>query len=114
MGVPLRKIERLFSYMYSTAPTPQLGTGGAPLVGAPLVGAMGVPTRPWGMGDGVQVCGWKWHWGYLGVPGGGVGCFRVARVAWGCFGGGMERFGGAWGGRGRFELGMGTFGDILR
>ncbi|XP_074748478.1 pyruvate dehydrogenase kinase, isozyme 2 isoform X3 [Strix uralensis] len=38
MGVPLRKIERLFSYMYSTAPTPQLGTGGAPLVGAPLAG----------------------------------------------------------------------------
>uniref|UniRef100_A0A8C8BIK6 Protein-serine/threonine kinase n=1 Tax=Otus sunia TaxID=257818 RepID=A0A8C8BIK6_9STRI len=33
MGVPLRKIERLFSYMYSTAPTPQLGTGGAPLAG---------------------------------------------------------------------------------
>uniref|UniRef100_A0A4X1URH8 Protein-serine/threonine kinase n=1 Tax=Sus scrofa TaxID=9823 RepID=A0A4X1URH8_PIG len=31
-GVPLRKIERLFSYMYSTAPTPQLGTGGTPLV----------------------------------------------------------------------------------
>ncbi|MBN3284894.1 PDK2 kinase, partial [Polyodon spathula] len=24
-GVPLRKIERLFSYMYSTAPTPQIG-----------------------------------------------------------------------------------------
>ncbi|XP_014814430.1 PREDICTED: pyruvate dehydrogenase kinase, isozyme 2 [Calidris pugnax] len=33
MGVPLRKIERLFSYMYSTAPTPQLGTGGTPLAG---------------------------------------------------------------------------------
>ncbi|XP_009071855.1 PREDICTED: [Pyruvate dehydrogenase (acetyl-transferring)] kinase isozyme 2, mitochondrial, partial [Acanthisitta chloris] len=33
MGVPLRKIERLFSYMYSTAPTPQLSTGGAPLAG---------------------------------------------------------------------------------
>ncbi|NWX21334.1 PDK2 kinase, partial [Aegotheles bennettii] len=31
MGVPLRKIDRLFSYMYSTAPTPQLSTGGAPL-----------------------------------------------------------------------------------
>ncbi|XP_046937009.1 pyruvate dehydrogenase kinase, isozyme 2 isoform X2 [Lynx rufus] len=31
-GVPLRKIERLFSYMYSTAPTPQPGTGGTPLV----------------------------------------------------------------------------------
>ncbi|NXM26817.1 PDK2 kinase, partial [Oxyruncus cristatus] len=31
MGVPLRKIERLFSYMYSTAPTPQMGTGGTPL-----------------------------------------------------------------------------------
>ncbi|NWQ99844.1 PDK2 kinase, partial [Paradoxornis webbianus] len=31
MGVPLRKIERLFSYMYSTAPTPQPGSGGAPL-----------------------------------------------------------------------------------
>lgn len=31
-GVPLRKIEQLFSYMYSTAPTPQLGTGGTPLV----------------------------------------------------------------------------------
>ncbi|NWU86428.1 PDK2 kinase, partial [Onychorhynchus coronatus] len=33
MGVPLRKIERLFSYMYSTAPTPQMGTGGTPLAG---------------------------------------------------------------------------------
>ncbi|NXD18671.1 PDK2 kinase, partial [Nothocercus nigrocapillus] len=33
MGVPLRKIDRLFSYLYSTAPTPQLGTGGAPLAG---------------------------------------------------------------------------------
>uniref|UniRef100_A0A4X2KEW8 Protein-serine/threonine kinase n=1 Tax=Vombatus ursinus TaxID=29139 RepID=A0A4X2KEW8_VOMUR len=31
-GVPLRKIERLFSYMYSTAPTPQPGSGGTPLV----------------------------------------------------------------------------------
>lgn len=31
-GVPQRKIERLFSYMYSTAPTPQPGTGGTPLV----------------------------------------------------------------------------------
>nr|XP_038024798.1 pyruvate dehydrogenase kinase, isozyme 2 isoform X2 [Anas platyrhynchos] len=45
MGVPLRKIERLFSYMYSTAPTPQLGTGGAPLVGAPWpVLATGCPS----------------------------------------------------------------------
>ncbi|NXF56154.1 PDK2 kinase, partial [Oceanites oceanicus] len=33
MGVPLRKIDRLFSYMYSTAPTPGGGTGGAPLAG---------------------------------------------------------------------------------
>ncbi|XP_069093919.1 pyruvate dehydrogenase kinase, isozyme 2 isoform X2 [Pleurodeles waltl] len=32
-GVPLRKIERLFSYMYSTAPMPQLGAGGTPLAG---------------------------------------------------------------------------------
>uniref|UniRef100_A0A3Q1MR85 Protein-serine/threonine kinase n=1 Tax=Bos taurus TaxID=9913 RepID=A0A3Q1MR85_BOVIN len=32
-GVPLRKIDRLFSYMYSTAPTPQPGTGGTPLAG---------------------------------------------------------------------------------
>uniref|UniRef100_A0A7N4NHP3 Protein-serine/threonine kinase n=1 Tax=Sarcophilus harrisii TaxID=9305 RepID=A0A7N4NHP3_SARHA len=32
-GVPLRKIERLFSYMYSTAPTPQPGSGGTPLAG---------------------------------------------------------------------------------
>uniref|UniRef100_A0ACB8EVS2 [Pyruvate dehydrogenase (Acetyl-transferring)] kinase isozyme 2 n=1 Tax=Sphaerodactylus townsendi TaxID=933632 RepID=A0ACB8EVS2_9SAUR len=32
-GVPLRKIERLFSYMYSTAPKPDLGTGGTPLAG---------------------------------------------------------------------------------
>ncbi|XP_066487408.1 pyruvate dehydrogenase kinase, isozyme 2 isoform X1 [Tiliqua scincoides] len=32
-GVPLRKIERLFSYMYSTAPKPELGTGGTPLAG---------------------------------------------------------------------------------
>lgn len=31
-GVPLRKIDQLFSYMYSTAPTPQPGTGGTPLV----------------------------------------------------------------------------------
>ncbi|OXB55965.1 hypothetical protein ASZ78_011410 [Callipepla squamata] len=38
MGVPLRKIERLFSYMYSTAPAPQLGVGGAPVIGAPLAG----------------------------------------------------------------------------
>ncbi|XP_061333674.1 pyruvate dehydrogenase kinase, isozyme 2 [Pezoporus occidentalis] len=37
LGVPLRKIERLFSYMYSTAPTPQLGTG-APTEGTPLAG----------------------------------------------------------------------------
>uniref|UniRef100_A0A8V5GLL0 Protein-serine/threonine kinase n=1 Tax=Melopsittacus undulatus TaxID=13146 RepID=A0A8V5GLL0_MELUD len=37
MGVPLRKIERLFSYMYSTAPTPQLGTG-APSEETPLAG----------------------------------------------------------------------------
>ncbi|XP_055513250.1 pyruvate dehydrogenase (acetyl-transferring) kinase isozyme 2, mitochondrial-like isoform X2 [Leucoraja erinacea] len=27
-GVPLSKIDRLFSYMYSTAPTPHLGTSG--------------------------------------------------------------------------------------
>ncbi|NWQ83297.1 PDK2 kinase, partial [Columbina picui] len=33
LGVPLRKIDRLFSYMYSTAPTPALGDGGAPLAG---------------------------------------------------------------------------------
>ncbi|XP_043911078.1 pyruvate dehydrogenase kinase, isozyme 2 isoform X1 [Protopterus annectens] len=33
-GVPLRKIERLFSYMYSTAPTPKFGdTSRAPLAG---------------------------------------------------------------------------------
>ncbi|XP_016013961.1 pyruvate dehydrogenase kinase, isozyme 2 isoform X2 [Rousettus aegyptiacus] len=32
-GVPLRKIERLFSYMYSTAPTPQPGSEGTPLAG---------------------------------------------------------------------------------
>ncbi|XP_058035470.1 pyruvate dehydrogenase kinase, isozyme 2 isoform X2 [Ahaetulla prasina] len=32
-GVPLRKIDRLFSYLYSTAPKPDLGTGGTPLAG---------------------------------------------------------------------------------
>lgn len=33
-GVPFRKMENLFSYMYSTAPTPQLGENhGAPLAG---------------------------------------------------------------------------------
>eukprot|EP00062_Callorhinchus_milii_P016102 gi/632967037/ref/XP_007899750.1/ PREDICTED: pyruvate dehydrogenase kinase, isozyme 2 isoform X1 [Callorhinchus milii] len=33
-GVPLSKIDRLFSYMYTTAPTPNLGSsGGAPLAG---------------------------------------------------------------------------------
>lgn len=32
-GVPLRKIEQLFSYLYSTAPKPELGTGGTPLAG---------------------------------------------------------------------------------
>ncbi|XP_067825091.1 pyruvate dehydrogenase (acetyl-transferring) kinase isozyme 2, mitochondrial-like isoform X2 [Heptranchias perlo] len=33
-GVPLSKIDRLFSYMYSTAPTPHLGSsGGTPLAG---------------------------------------------------------------------------------
>ncbi|XP_029819370.1 pyruvate dehydrogenase kinase, isozyme 2 [Manacus vitellinus] len=44
MGVPLRKIERLFSYMYSTAPTPQMGTGGTPLVGDPP--GVGLPGSP--------------------------------------------------------------------
>lgn len=34
-GVPLRKIDRLFHYMYSTAPTPSLETGAVPLVNAP-------------------------------------------------------------------------------
>ncbi|KAL7977217.1 hypothetical protein Chor_009166, partial [Crotalus horridus] len=32
-GVPLRKIDRLFSYLYSTAPKPELGSGGTPLAG---------------------------------------------------------------------------------
>lgn len=37
-GVPLRKIERLFSYMYSTAPSPVTeDTRNAPLVSAALV-----------------------------------------------------------------------------
>uniref|UniRef100_A0AAQ5Z6C8 Protein-serine/threonine kinase n=1 Tax=Amphiprion ocellaris TaxID=80972 RepID=A0AAQ5Z6C8_AMPOC len=32
-GVPLRKIDRLFNYMYSTAPTPSLEPGAVPLAG---------------------------------------------------------------------------------
>ncbi|XP_076014305.1 pyruvate dehydrogenase (acetyl-transferring) kinase isozyme 3, mitochondrial-like isoform X2 [Genypterus blacodes] len=32
-GVPLRKIDRLFNYMYSTAPTPSLEPGSVPLAG---------------------------------------------------------------------------------
>ncbi|KAI4795891.1 hypothetical protein KUCAC02_029586 [Chaenocephalus aceratus] len=32
-GVPLRKIDRLFNYMYSTAPTPSLEPGTVPLAG---------------------------------------------------------------------------------
>lgn len=32
-GVPLRKIERLFNYMYSTAPAPSLQPGDVPLAG---------------------------------------------------------------------------------
>uniref|UniRef100_W5N744 Protein-serine/threonine kinase n=1 Tax=Lepisosteus oculatus TaxID=7918 RepID=W5N744_LEPOC len=32
-GVPLRKIERLFSYMYSTAPTPEISSQRPPLAG---------------------------------------------------------------------------------
>lgn len=32
-GVPLRKIERLFNYMYSTAPTPSFEPGAVPLAG---------------------------------------------------------------------------------
>ncbi|XP_056289505.1 pyruvate dehydrogenase (acetyl-transferring) kinase isozyme 3, mitochondrial isoform X2 [Pseudoliparis swirei] len=32
-GVPLRKIDRLFNYMYSTAPTPSLEQGAVPLAG---------------------------------------------------------------------------------
>ena len=63
LGVPLRKIERLFSYMYSTAPTPQLGAGGAPMVGAPLVGGGG--TSGWGSGTG-GIWGWLGDiWGHL-------------------------------------------------
>lgn len=33
-GVALRKIDRLFNYMYSTAPTPSLEPGAVPLVRA--------------------------------------------------------------------------------
>ncbi|KAK2522287.1 hypothetical protein Q9966_012483 [Columba livia] len=43
LGVPLRKIDRLFSYMYSTAPTPPLGDGGAPLVRASAGFGYGLP-----------------------------------------------------------------------
>lgn len=32
-GVPLRKIDRLFNYMYSTAPTPSMEPGAVPLAG---------------------------------------------------------------------------------
>ncbi|GAA6095783.1 pyruvate dehydrogenase (acetyl-transferring) kinase isozyme 2, mitochondrial [Tachysurus ichikawai] len=32
-GVPFRKMENLFSYMYSTAPTPQIGQQRTPLAG---------------------------------------------------------------------------------
>lgn len=96
MGVPLRKIERLFSYMYSTAPTPPLGTGGAPLVGA--MGTLREGGQGWGCcGDTLGVV-----WGHL----------EVARVARGCFEGGMASFGGAWGSVERVGLGMGTSGDI--
>lgn len=36
-GVPLRKIDRLFNYMYSTAPTPSLEPGAVPLVNTPRI-----------------------------------------------------------------------------
>ena len=86
MGVPLRKIERLFSYMYSTAPTPQLGAGGAPMVGAPLVGGEGGR-------DLRVVCGDTWGSG-AGRFGGGVGTsgghLEWCGDIWGRLGGGTE------------------------
>jgi len=36
-GVPLRKIERLFTYTYSTAPRPSMEARAAPLVISPLL-----------------------------------------------------------------------------
>lgn len=39
-GVPLRKIDRLFTYTYSTAPRPSIdGSRAAPLVSIPHVGS---------------------------------------------------------------------------
>ena len=101
MGVPLRKIERLFSYMYSTAPTPQLGAGGAPMVGAPLVGGEGGR-------DLRVVCGDTWGSG-TGRFGGGVGTsgghLEWCGDIWGRLGGGIGDIWGTW-------SGMGTFGDM--
>lgn len=87
LGVPLRKIDRLFSYMYSTAPTPPLGDGGAPLVRAP--------------GGAAGLCGALGTSPQLGVAGGRLG---VAGAA----GGGLSL---TWGLLGTFRGAHGWHGD---
>lgn len=45
-GVPFRRIDNLFSYMYSTAPAPQMGKHARPpLVGPPRCVTVAVPKR---------------------------------------------------------------------
>ncbi|KAJ6650573.1 hypothetical protein lerEdw1_005942 [Lerista edwardsae] len=77
-GVPLRKIERLFSYMYSTAPKPELGTGGTPLCHSTVPGKRNpLSTHTWRVNPpasqgvhastfspGIQPC--LWQGGHLG------------------------------------------------
>uniref|UniRef100_S4RBS9 Protein-serine/threonine kinase n=1 Tax=Petromyzon marinus TaxID=7757 RepID=S4RBS9_PETMA len=50
-GVPLRKIDRLFNYMYSTAPRPRMDTSrAAPLVRKPSGGRHSPVTAGFGYG----------------------------------------------------------------
>lgn len=91
LGVPLRKIDRLFSYMYSTAPTPALGDGGAPLVCAP-VGAAG-SAGPWGTSPRFRVAG-----GCLGVAGAAGGGLSLTWALLGTFCGAHGWHGDTWGG----------------
>lgn len=54
-GVPLRKIERLFSYMYSTAPSPVHGDNSR---NAPLVSEGGSERAREGVSEGVSELVW--------------------------------------------------------
>lgn len=63
-GVPLRKIDRLFNYMYSTAPTPRLDSSQAavPLVNSHHTAYVCVCMCGFMQPVYIVSAGWFWLW----------------------------------------------------